>query len=204
MLITCFFVPTFVNAENNKNIERYFKDYYKQPVVDLIYSTSVSGLRYCSVFDHSQLAEDPLIPDMWLLSSDNHVFKTDIDGIRKALQYIKYDICSEKKALNSALLFINGKRMQPVMDDDYYQYLITHLPKSISLKLKTPIAIKNNDSYSVTIQVLYCDRYMHKFSKTEVTAEFLEYTFTINNKQINYTIKSIISFNPEILNSEGN
>ncbi len=83
---------------------KLFKKEYKNPIVEeRELPAYLSGLRYFSVYDKSQAAEDPLIPSLWLVTPSNKKYRIPISAgqMIEILTEIAYRPSSELEALDA-------------------------------------------------------------------------------------------------------
>lgn len=85
-----FFAPSIASAEiEDPALTALFSDAYDDPYIDWC-REQLPNLQMCSAFDRSNLVEDPLIPDCWLVANANAKFRCREDGLRSALAEIGF------------------------------------------------------------------------------------------------------------------
>ncbi len=85
-----------------EKLEEIFKSEYKDPIIEEIELPDFfSGLKYLSVFDRSQLAEDPLIPSKWIVTRSMKKYRLTLSprDVSLILTEIKYSPSSPEEAL---------------------------------------------------------------------------------------------------------
>ena len=88
---------------------RSFKERYPSPVLGEFGPSPVQGLAFFKVYDKSQMAEDPLIPALWIRTPDGQMLETDLDGYRRALSAVRWAPASAKEALVFARFYATAK-----------------------------------------------------------------------------------------------
>ncbi len=78
---------------------RDFAQRYPHPVMGEFGPSPVKGLSFFKVYDESQMAEDPLIPALWVRTPDGRMLETDRDGYRRALSSVGWSPASDQEAL---------------------------------------------------------------------------------------------------------
>ncbi len=94
--------------KDSQNIEELFKNDYKEPIIEDITPSSpewTPEFKVLQIYEKEWACEDPLIPDYWIVSSENQKFRADdIQNVLKKLNIIPK---SEEEALGLAILMIN-------------------------------------------------------------------------------------------------
>lgn len=141
---------------NNKYIIKFFKSRYKHPVIEKITDDPYKfpRLEYYSVFEEELLAEDPLIPDDWILTSKNNFYRDyDLD---KALKEEKIKPSNEEEALQYAVSFIIGsQRGYYWISGDLAASDYIYIPKKYFNEEFFPKVTRDKDTYRISVCFYY-------------------------------------------------
>ncbi len=112
-----------------------FRDDYPNPVVRVM-SGAIPGLALCSVYDKSWEAEDPLIPQIWIVCSDGKKFHSF--ELEQALLHAGYRAHSESDAmalLEFYLMVNDDLALIRNPEDEYFKSII---PAPELVKIRKP------------------------------------------------------------------
>jgi hypothetical protein len=112
-----------------------FRDDYPNPVVH-VRSTALPQFSMCSVYDKSWEAEDPLIPQLWIVCADGKRFHSF--DIEKALLHAGCEVNSAQDAmmlLEFYMMASDGLMLVRDPDDEYFKPII---PTAERVKIRKP------------------------------------------------------------------
>jgi hypothetical protein len=122
-----------------------FKDQYPSPVVDA-QPTAVRGIWLCETFDHSQLAEDPLIPAYWLVTDAGHRYRRTAEDLARALAEVGFVPDSEQAALDAAQLIFSGGALSVLSGPQ-------GVPKEVASRVTAPKVTRQGALFEVRLFV---------------------------------------------------
>ena len=147
----------------DKAANKFFKKNYKNPVIEK-YETDTSftfpGLFFYSVFEKENLAEDPLIPHIWVTTSKKHFYRTY--DLEKALEEENIIPSNEQEAFKYSRNFVKHRY-------NLYYYIADNqvdsdvIPEKYLKEEFYPKTEKINGNYRVRIYFYYPNRRFAEF-----------------------------------------
>lgn len=148
---------------------RTFKQRYPNPVISEPRPTVVRGLEMVTVFDKSQLAEDPLVPVPWLKLKDGTMLELNPGSIQDALKRLRFSPRNEAEAIGAVRIYIDGGRSvrHRILRENGEPFPSpaesARYPGVDTLGIEKPVAIADGDSFRVTVFVL-TEPHMERYS----------------------------------------
>jgi hypothetical protein len=112
-----------------------FRDEYPNPVVR-VRSTALSQLTLCSVYDKSWEAEDPLIPQLWIVCADGKRFHSF--EIEKAILHTGHEAKDEAGAMALLELYMMVNEDLTLIRNPEDEYFTSIIPRSEIVKIRKP------------------------------------------------------------------
>jgi hypothetical protein len=159
-----------------------FKQQYPHPLMTGSIETSIPGLKIIFVFDKSEQASDPIIPDAWIKLKNGKIIEHSNKGIRESLQLVGFNPQSEQEALSACLIsfmddYYHGKLVYTQESEKQFQEKVS--PALIEqLKLQYPRVVKEGPAYLVELYVFYEISSM-RFFKQEAPQFIYFYRFKV-------------------------
>lgn len=189
--LTLMLIFTLAGAQTNdikmeKDVLKFFSSHYKEPVIKKESINEFPGLSFYSVFEKKYMAEDPLIPDVLVVTSNNIFFP--VEELEKALFSENIYPINQDEALNYARSLISYKynTVYSVMDEQSFKEII---PQKYLQENYFPKIQYENGVYDVTICFYYPDNpYLPTY--TIYTNQLVKYLVTIN--RADYSVTEIV------------
>ena len=126
-----------------------FADSYERPYIDWC-REQLPNLQVCSVFDHNQLDEDPLIPACWLVTNGTAKFRCRRDGsVPSALEAIGYIPSTAEEALAVAHLVVADRGQRLLVPANIPRY--GSIPPEVASQIADPTITDTEGVFTVDL-----------------------------------------------------
>ena len=147
LTIVILFVATTAHAQlEDPALNALFADAYDRPYIDWCLE-QVPGVQFCSVFDHDQLVEDPLIPDEWLVIRSSTKHRANPDSLQAALAAVEFAPTKEEEVMAVVQLLAMINEETVITADG--MTMSQGAPAAVAEQVKAPSITQGEDFYTV-------------------------------------------------------